>query len=73
MHYNEGYPSDIVGLSPMGTNSTFFTNCCNVAICDNQANCPSCGRHVVGWNEEIPGKRNKIRWQNATRFWKRKQ
>lgn len=44
MNYNEGYPSDIVALFPQGTNSTMFTNCCEVAICDDQSNCPRCCR-----------------------------
>ena len=29
------------------TNSTFFTNCCGVAICDDQANCPRCGKEIL--------------------------
>ena len=28
-------------------NSTFFTRCCEVAICDNQENCPKCGKKVI--------------------------
>lgn len=28
------------------TNSTMFTTCCNVAICDDQACCPQCGQGV---------------------------
>ena len=71
MHYNEGYPSDIVALSPHGTNSTMFTNCCDVAICDDEANCPRCDRPVVGHDEATAGERRKVRWRNATRFWRR--
>lgn len=29
------------------TNSTMFTTCCNVAICDDQKLCPKCGDEVV--------------------------
>jgi len=71
MHYNDGYPSDIVPLVPRGTNSTMFTACCVAAICDDERNCPSCGRPVVGANAETDGERRKVRWANATRFWKR--
>jgi len=71
MHYNEGVYPDMVPLMPHGTNSTMFTGCCEVAICDDQANCPSCKRPVVGANAETAGERRKIRWQNATRYWKR--
>lgn len=28
------------------TNSTLFTTCCDCAILDRQANCPSCGQPV---------------------------
>lgn len=71
MHYNEGYPSDIIALTPNGTNSTFFTNCCETAICDDQAACPRCGRPVVGHNAASQHERHVIRWNNATRYWKR--
>lgn len=72
MYYNEGYPSDISPLMPQGTNSTFFTQCCGTAICDNEANCPSCKRPVVGHDAPAGHKRFMIRWANATRFWERK-
>ena len=71
MYYNEGYPSDIIPLSPQGTNSTLFTQCCGTAICDDQGHCPQCGRKVVGWDAESEHKRQRIRWKNATRNWKR--
>ncbi len=32
------------------TNSTTFTTCCDVAICDNQRKCPACGEAVEGDN-----------------------
>lgn len=70
MYYNADYPSDILPLMPQGTNSTMFTQCCSSAICDDEKNCPSCGRFVVGHNAETHGDRGKIRWENATRFWK---
>lgn len=28
------------------TNSTFFTTCCRVAICDHQQKCPQCRQDV---------------------------
>ena len=71
MNYNKGYPSDIVPLYPQGTNSTMFTGCCHVAICDDQPNCPKCGRFVVGHDAGSPHKRGRIRWANATSHWKR--
>ena len=71
MKYNEGYDVDIIPLTPQGTNSTFFTACCSVAICDDQPNCPVCKRKVVGWEEKTDARRNSMRWKNATRFWKR--
>jgi len=70
MHYNEGYPSDIIALLPQGTNSTFFTACCEVAICDHERFCPRCNRPVVGANARDDGERHTIRWKNATRYWK---
>jgi predicted amidophosphoribosyltransferase len=71
MNYDEGYPSDILPLMPHGTNSTLFTACCGTAICDDEPCCPQCGREVVGHDAETQAERDKIRWQNATRFWKR--
>jgi len=63
--------SQIVPLVPRGTNSTFFTECCSVAICDHERTCPGCSRPVVG--HDVPrDERNRKRWQNATRFWNRK-
>lgn len=71
MHYNDGYPSDIAPLTPRGTNSTMFTGCCFVAICDNEKCCPRCGREVIGANAENDNERRLIRWRNATRFWRK--
>lgn len=39
-------------------NSTFFTTCCGVAICDDQAMCPVCG-------EEITPRSHRGRWEVA--------
>lgn len=71
MHYNEGYPSNIIALSPHGTNSTMFTDCCETAICDDEPNCPRCKRPVVGHDAKTQHARSLIRWTNATRNWKR--
>ena len=40
------------------TNSTMFTTCCEVAICDDQANCPRC-------NAEITPRSREGRWEAA--------
>jgi hypothetical protein len=72
MHVNEGYVVNIMPLMPQGTNSTMFTECCQVAICDNQAMCPRCKQKVIGW-DETPESRRRIRWENATRCWERKK
>lgn len=32
------------------TNSTMFTKCCNVAICDHELVCPTCKEKVVGYD-----------------------
>jgi len=73
VHYNEGYPSDILPINPQGTNSTMFTGCCSVAICDWETRCPKCKREVVGAKAETEHERGKIRWRNATQHWKRKK
>lgn len=60
-------------LSKNGTNSTHFTECCNVAICDDQPNCPSCGEEVIGYDELTPGDRGIVRWAYATSPWCRRK
>ena len=55
----------------MDTNSTMFTECCLVAINDDQPNCPHCGKPVIGY-DLLLGERRKARWMNATRHWNRK-
>lgn len=71
MYYDKGYPVEIISLSPSGTNSTMFTQCCGTAICNDQANCPTCNRPVVGFDAETDHERGLIRWKNATRCWKK--
>lgn len=46
-------------------NSTLFTTCCEVAICDDQANCPVC-------KEEITPRSRQDRWEAAYGPWRRK-
>lgn len=55
----------IMPLHPQGTNSTFFTMCCQTAICDDQKCCPSCGREVVGCDIEDHHQRHLYRWKYA--------
>lgn len=61
----------IMQIYPQGTNSTFFTECCGVAICDDERLCPRCNKPVIGHELEHNYQRNKVRWRDATRFWKR--
>lgn len=35
------------------TNSTFFTTCCEVAICDNERKCPRCRKYVYPYFEDM--------------------
>lgn len=42
------YESSVHLCSPF--NSTTFTTCCNVAICDHQRRCPQCDKLVEGDN-----------------------
>lgn len=37
-------------------NSTFFTTCCKVAICDNQQKCPHCQKDVYPFCEGMSDK-----------------
>jgi hypothetical protein len=61
----------IIPLMPHGTNSTLFTECCGVAICDDEPRCPKCKEEVIGADEETRHGRHLTRWYNATRNWKR--
>ena len=67
VHVNKNYVAGLLPLYPTGTNSAFFTECCQVAICDDQPNCPLCKRHVIGWNAESADRRGRIRWEHAYR------
>lgn len=73
MNYNEDYPSDIHALMPKGTNSTMFTRCCNKAICNDEPNCPSCKRPVIGHDAQTEHERGMIRWRSATAHWNRNE
>lgn len=35
------------------TNSTFFTTCCSVAICDDQQKCPKCKKDVYPFHDRM--------------------
>ena len=71
MHVNEGYAAGIIPLTPQGTNSTMFTECCGCAICDDEPCCPCCGRKVIGWDAENKNERHRIRWEDATKRWRK--
>jgi len=58
---------EILPLYPTGTNSTFFTECCKAAICDDQPCCPVCGREVIGSEIESKHVRHLYRWRSAYR------
>ncbi len=60
-------------LEPYGTNSTMFTSCCGVAICDDQSCCPVCKEKVIGADAKTPHERNRIRWNYATSHWDRRK
>lgn len=70
-YMNPGVTAKICPVYPQDTNSTMFTTCCEVAITDDEADCPRCKRHVIGWNKPV-NERRRIRWENATRHWKKK-
>ena len=38
------------------TNSTKFTTCCHVAICDNRERCPKCGADVYPFSKGMSEK-----------------
>jgi len=65
MSDNNDHIAGIHPLYPQGTNSTMFTLCCGIAICDNQPNCPHCGCKVIGWDAESIHERGRIRWKSA--------
>lgn len=47
------------------TNSTMFTECCKVAICDNESKCPSCRDEVYPGEAATDHERNMRRWEYA--------
>lgn len=71
MHVNEGYLINILPLTPLGINSTMFTECCSAAICEDELCCPICKRKVIGHNAESDAERGRIRWKSATCHWNR--
>lgn len=58
------YESTVYLCSP--TNSTMFTTCCHVAICDDERRCPVCDEevHPVGKTSHETGT---LRWGVAFR------
>ena len=42
------------------TNSTLFTDCCDVAICDDQSVCPHC-------KKEVEPREPRLRWEEGMR------
>ncbi len=67
MHVNLGHKVGFVPLYPQGTNSTLFTECCRVAICDDEKCCPSRGREAMGSEIDDPHYRGLYRWKIAYR------
>jgi len=73
MNTEEGWVSGIKLLRPSGTNSTFFTECCSTAICEDEKCCPSCSSLVIGHGVEGGPARHRARWRHATSHWKPQQ
>lgn len=48
-------------------NSTFFTDCCGVAITDRELHCPRCLMAIWGHEAEPGFERNRVRWARAYR------
>ena len=63
------FGSQIVALDPEGPSSTMFTLCCEVAICNDEPNCPKCKEPIIGHDAETDLDRGRIRWRSATRYW----
>lgn len=61
--------SDVLPVQPQGTNSTMFTTCCQVAICDSEGRCPKCKKKVYGWDAENAHATGRLRWASATAHW----
>lgn len=47
------------------TNSTMFTTCCEVAICDDQSFCPLCKEEVFPGPDNTNHQRRTMRWERA--------
>lgn len=62
---------NVFPLQPNGTNSTMFTTCCHVAICDSEDECPMCHNKIYGWNAESAHACGRMRWASATAHWDR--
>lgn len=71
LHYNEDAVVPVIPLQPQGTNSTLFTSCCDVAICNDEPRCPYCNRKVIGYDAPSCHARGVVRWRNATAHWPR--
>ncbi len=69
MNINDISRVGVYPLMPQGMNSTMFTECCRVAICDDQARCPRCKKEVIGADTETDHERDMIRWKYATQHW----
>lgn len=63
MYFNEGFLIPVRLSGP--NNSTMFTACCDVAICDDEVNCPRCKREVYPGKGETPYWRGRMRWEQA--------
>jgi len=68
MYINKDVTAGVHKLSPNGTNSTHFTECCDVAICSDESKCPKCKRNIIGYDMN-ENERAKIRWKSATSHW----
>ena len=55
------------------TNSTMFTKCCRVAICDDQVQCPRCKKEVFPGKDTTNHQRATARWSQAYGAQKRAQ
>lgn len=60
-------------LTPQGTNSTMFTDCCDTAIRDVERACPRCGNEVIGADAKTAHERAQVRWRYATALWGRRK
>ena len=70
MYVNSRQIVGVLPLTPNGTNSTMFTECCEVAICDDEKCCPRCKRKVIGHDAPSAHERGVIRWKTATSRWR---